>query len=85
MLYTAIFGIIGIVLFVVIGGIPGVITALLVAAIGYGIGTLKIPDTNQFEITRKTGGENLDAVLLRFIKFKTRGKKLYVYTKEEKK
>lgn len=61
------------------------VAAIIVAAIGYGIGTLKMPDTNQFEITRKTGGENLDAVLLRFFKFKTRGKRLYVYTKEEKK
>ena len=84
-LYTAIFGVIGILLFFIIGGIPGVISAIVVAAIGYGIGTLKMPDTNQFEITRKTGGENIDAVLLRLIKFKTRGKRLYVYTKEEKK
>ena len=64
---------------------PGIIITAVLALIGFGIGTLKMPDTNQFEITRKTGGENLDTILLRLIKFKLRGKKLYVYTKEEEK
>ena len=43
----------------------------------------KIPDTNGLEITRKTGGENIDDVLKKYIKFKKNNKKLYVYTKEE--
>ena len=43
----------------------------------------KVPDTNGLEITRKTGGENIDDVLKRYIKFKKNNKKLYVYTKEE--
>ena len=84
-LYTAAFGVVGILLFTLIKGIPGIITAVAIAAIGFGIGTLKMPDTNQFDITRKTGGENLDTILLRLIKFKLRGKRLYVYTKEENK
>lgn len=84
-LYTVAFGIVGILLFTIIKGIPGIITALSFAAIGFGIGTLKMPDTNRFDITRKTGGENLDTVLIRLIKFKLRGKRIYVYTKEENK
>lgn len=64
---------------------PGLIITAALAIIGFAIGTLKMPDTNQFEITRKTGGENLDTILLRLIKFKLRGKKIYVYTKEEEK
>ena len=44
----------------------------------------KIPDTNGFEITRKAGGENIDDIIMRYIKFKKNSKKLYVYTKEEK-
>ena len=52
--------------------------------IGYAIGMFKIPDTNGFEITRKAGGENIDDIIMRYIKFKKNSKKLYVYTKEEK-
>ena len=61
----------------------GIIITLIFAFIGYAIGMFKIPDTNGFEITRKTGGENIDDIILRYIKFKKNNKKLYVYTKEE--
>ena len=63
--------------------IAGIIATLIFALIGFAIGTFKIPDTNSFEITRKTGGENIDDIILRYIKFKMKKKKLYVYTKEE--
>ena len=50
-------------------------------AIGFGIGTLKVPNTPAFEVTRKTAGENIDDVILRWIKFKLKSKKkIYVYT-----
>ena len=52
---------------------------------GYGIATIKIPETNNFDITRKAGGEKLDEVILRLINFKRKGKRIYVYTKEENK
>ena len=61
----------------------GIVITLIFAFIGYVIGMFKIPDTISFEITRKTGGENIDDVLKRYIKFKKNNKKLYVYTKEE--
>ena len=56
---------------------------LAFAAIGYGIATLRVPDSKNFNITRKTGGEKLDEVLLRALKFKMKGKRIYLYTKEE--
>ena len=62
----------------------GIGITLILALIGYAIGMFKIPDTNGFEITRKAGGENIDDIILRYIKFKKNKKKLYVYTKEEK-
>lgn len=62
----------------------GIIITLIFAAIGYAIGMLKVPNTNGLEITKKTGGENIDEVIMRYIKFKTNKKKYYVYTKEEK-
>ena len=44
-------------------------------------GTLKVPNTTAFEITRKTSGENIDDVILRWLKFKMKSKKkIYVYT-----
>lgn len=61
----------------------GLIITLVLAAIGFAIGTLKIPESNAFEITKKTGGENIDAVILRWIKFKKNGNKIYVYKSEE--
>lgn len=63
----------------------GLIITLVFAAIGFGITTLKVPESNNFEITRKNGGEKLDDVILRAIKFKAKGKRIYVYTKEENK
>lgn len=64
-------------------GAIGLIITLVFAAIGYGITTLKVPETNNFEITRKTGGDRIDDVIMRAIKFKQKGKRIYVYTKEE--
>ncbi len=61
----------------------GLIIAFIFALIGYVIGMFKIPEANGLEITRKTGGENIDDVIKRYIKFKKNDKKLYVYTKEE--
>ena len=62
----------------------GIVLTLICAGIGYAIGMLKVPNTNGMEITRKTGGENIDDVIIRYIKFKANKKKYYVYTKEEK-
>lgn len=62
----------------------GMIITAVFALIGYAIGMFKVPDTNGLEITRKTGGENIDDVIKRYIKFKTNKRKYYIYTKEEK-
>ena len=58
--------------------IINIVITLIFALIGYAIGMFKIPDTNGLEITRKTGGENIDDIIKRAIKFKTKGKKIYV-------
>ena len=52
---------------------------LLLAVIGFAIGTLKVPETNAFEITKKTGGENIDDVIKRAIRFKMNRNRIYVY------
>ena len=45
-------------------------------------GTFKIPDSTAFELTRLVGGENIDDIILRYIKFKKRKNRIYM-TKEE--
>lgn len=63
--------------------IVGIFITFVFALIGYVIGMFKVPETNGLEITRKTGGENIDDIIFRYIKFKNNKNKLYVYTKEE--
>ncbi|MBR6504811.1 MAG: PrgI family protein [Clostridia bacterium] len=52
--------------------------------IGFCIGTLKIPDTQNFKLARKLGGSTIDDVIKRAIKFKLKKNKIYVYEREEK-
>lgn len=61
----------------------GLIITLVFGLIGFIIGTLKVPESTAFEITKKTGGENIDDVILRWIKFKKDGNKVYIYKVEE--
>ena len=65
--------------------IIAICAAVLFAGIGFAIGTFKVPESTNFEITRKTGGENIDEIILRAIKFKQKKKRIYLYSKEEKK
>lgn len=52
------------------------------ALIGFIIGTFKIPNAEGFKFTRLVGGEKIDDVILRYIKFKKKKNKIYI-TKEE--
>lgn len=63
----------------------GIVIMAIFALIGFLIGTLKMPNTKNFEITKKTGGEKIDEILLRLIRFKMKKNRIYIYkTKEEK-
>ena len=61
----------------------GIVITVIFAAIGFCIGTLKVPENSNIQFFKKTGGENIDDVIMRFIKFKNSGKKIYVYDAEE--
>ena len=52
----------------------GIIIVALFSLIGFGIGTLKVPEIAKFEFSKKTGGEAVDDVIKRAILFKTKGK-----------
>ena len=74
-IFNIIFSLIGL-------NIVGYIFIGVLAVLGFIIGTLKVPNTTAFEITKKTGGENIDNVIKRAIKFKmTNRNKIYVYDK----
>lgn len=51
---------------------------LLIAGIGYVVGTFNIPETNAFDICKKTGGEQAWTIIKRAITFNKR-KKIYIY------
>ena len=66
--------------------VVGYVIIAILGLAGFLIGTLKMPESSNFEITRKTGGENIDDVILRAIKFKMKKNRIYVYdTSLEKK
>lgn len=61
-------------------GMPiiGIAIDVFFGVIGFVIGTLKMPDTKKFEFTKKTGGENIDNIIKRWIKFKRNNNKIYI-------
>ena len=63
----------------------GIIATVICGGIGFALGTFKVPDTRKFKITEKTGGENIDEIIKRAIKFKQKKNRIYVYMKEETK
>lgn len=89
MLYSVAGGIIGfltcyLILSAMGYGTAGLICIAAFALIGFLIGTLKMPNLEKFDFTKKTGGENIDNIIIRAVKFKTKGKKIYVYREETK-
>lgn len=88
MIYTVVAGGIGLLFYFIFSmmnlKVVGIVITVIFALIGFVIGTVKVPNIEKFEFSRKTGGENIDDVIKRAIKFKTKGKKIYVYEEEEK-
>ncbi len=91
LIYTCATGVIGILFYYIFGSLLkmtwlGIGLAIFFAAIGFVIGTFKIPDTNGIEITRKLGGEEIDKAFIRWWKFKKKGNVIYTYvgTEEER-
>lgn len=56
----------------------------ILGLIGFIIGTFKVPESNAFKITKNAGGENIDDVIKRAVKFKLKRNRVYVYKKQEK-
>ena len=86
LVYTAIGGACGLPLYLIFSilsmNIVGLICIALLGLVGFIIGTFKVPESANFKITQKTGGENIDDVIRRGIKFKMQKNKIYVYENE---
>lgn len=65
-------------------GTVGLVVLAIVTIISVAIGTLKIPDSNAFNFTKKVGGESVDEIIIRYFKFR-KNRKLYVYSMEKEK
>ena len=61
------------------------IGAVIFGFFGFVIFSFKIPDSNNFELTRKTGGEYIYQIIIRYIKIKRKRNKIYTFYTEEKK
>ena len=96
LIVTAIFAVVGIAVSLIIyavlliarvrvsAALVCLIGAIIFGIFGFVISSLKIPDSNNFESTRKAGGEYIDQIILRFIKFKMKKNKIYTFFTEEK-
>ena len=80
--YTSIGAAVGLIFYFLLNfiglGFIGIILSVIFGGVGFIIGTFKIPDTNSFELARKAGGENIDEVISRVIKFKAKKNLIYV-------
>lgn len=89
LIYTAAFAGVGLLFYFLFGAIGlkmvGIVITAIFALIGFAIGTFKIPENNNWELTRKNGGQKIDDVIMRAIKFKMKKNKIYVYEREENK
>jgi len=60
----------------------GIVIMITIALIGFAIGTFKFPKAEGIKISKYVGGEDIDDLILRYIKFKRKKNKIYI-TKEE--
>lgn len=62
--------------------VMGLLFIVLLGLLGFAIGTFKIPDNANLNFSRKVGGEAIDAVFLRWVRFKRKNNRIYVYKEE---
>lgn len=87
LIYTCATGALGLVffyLFMSLGmSIIGIAIAVAFAAIGFIIGTFRIPENATFEFAKKAGGEKIDEAILKWYKFKKKKNVIYMYTEDK--
>lgn len=90
LIYTCVTGAIGLIFYYIFGKVLGMTLVgigitLAFAAIGFMIGTVKIPELAGLPITKKISGEYIDVAFLKWLKFRKKGKVIYTFlgAKEE--
>ncbi len=86
LIYTCATGALGLVffyLFMTLGmPIIGILITVGFAAVGFSIGTFKIPENSNIEFFRKAGGERIDEAIIKWYKFKKKRNVIYTYTED---
>ena len=87
LIYTAVAGGFGMLFYTLFNAMKlkmlGIGFVVLFAFIGFAIGTFKIPENNKNSFMSKAGGENIDTIIIRWIKFKMKHNRIYVYKDKE--
>lgn len=87
LIFTAIGGGIGALLFWILSlvglGFIGIILGIIFAGIGFAMGTMKVPNLAFFELTRKANGDPLNEVIQRWLRFRQKKNKIYIYKGED--
>lgn len=87
LIYTVISAGVGFLFYLILSAfgmkLAGLVVIAIFGLIGFCIGTFKVPNIGAFKFTKKVGGENIDDIILRAIKFKRANKKIYTYKIEE--
>lgn len=82
LIYTGVGGLIGLIFYLIFSACGlkqvGIIILVILAAIGYGIGTIKFPSTGTGKIAKNVGGDSVDEVIKNYIIFK-KNRKIYTY------
>lgn len=66
--------------------VAGLIVLGILALIGFGVGSIKIPTLAGIPFTKKVGGESIDEIVKRYAIFRTKKRKYsYYYSKEGEK
>lgn len=86
LLYTVIALIPGYLMYLVFNPINQILAWIVMgvfAFIGFGIGTFRMPSSKGMEITKKTGGEKIDEIIVRYINFRKKKNRIYIYDLKE--
>ncbi len=82
LIYTAVGGIIGLLFYALFSFLGlksiGIIITVVLALLGFGIGTIKFPSNGNNKISKNVGGDSIDEIIINYIKFK-KNRKIYTY------
>lgn len=62
--------------------ITGIVVLLLISLIAFLIGIMKVPDSNAVAFFKDTGGENIDDIIWRYVRFIGKTKAYLYYRKK---